>query len=181
MSLFSILEVTVCSAFLKVVGPFEAKNHRTIERAKIILPAPKINAFVFSTTSANDYYEFFGASLGFGLAGASFAVGIAYTSVWFPKNQQGTALGIFGAGNAVAALTSVAAPSMLLEATVTAVDLESQPLAPQSGWLSLASLPATAHGVLVEDELVAARRSELRAADLQERAQAAARNRFSVS
>jgi Ca-activated chloride channel family protein len=70
-----------------------------------------------------------------------------------------------------------AAPSMLLEATVTAVDLESQPLAPQSGWLSLASLPATAHGVLVEDELVAARRSELRAADLQERAQAAARNR----
>ena len=70
-----------------------------------------------------------------------------------------------------------ASPSMLLEATVNGVDLESQPLAPQSGWLSLASLPAAAYSVLVEDELVAARRSELRAADLQERAQAAARNR----
>ena len=66
---------------------------------------------------------------------------------------------------------------MLLEATVTGVDLETQPLPPQSGWLSLASLPAAAYGVLVEDELVASRRSELRAADLQERAQAAARNR----
>ncbi len=70
-----------------------------------------------------------------------------------------------------------ASPSMLLEATVNGVDLESQPLPPQSSWLSLASLPAAAYSVLVEDELVAARRSELRAADLQERAQAAARNR----
>ena len=68
-------------------------------------------------------------------------------------------------------------PTMLLEATVNGVDLESQPLAPQSGWLSLAALPAAAYGVLVADELVQARRSELRAADLQERAQAAARNR----
>ena len=41
-----------------------------------------------------------GASLGFGLSGGSFAVGIAYTSVWFSRNRQGTALGIFGAGNA---------------------------------------------------------------------------------
>lgn len=73
--------------------------------------------------------------------------------------------------------TIEASPSMLLEATVNGVDLESQPLAPQSGWLSLASLPAAAYSVLVEDELVASRRSELRAADLQERAQAAARNR----
>ena len=43
----------------------------------------------------------------------SFAVGIAYTSVWFPKEQQGTALGIFGAGNTGAALTSLVAPQLL--------------------------------------------------------------------
>lgn len=59
------------------------------------------------------YLQFFLAGLGFGFAGTSFAVGIAYTSVWFPKNRQGTALGIFGAGNAGAALTSLGAPHVL--------------------------------------------------------------------
>jgi len=49
----------------------------------------------------------------FGIGGASFAVGIAFTSVWFDKSKQGTALGIFGAGNAEAALTSICAPKLL--------------------------------------------------------------------
>jgi len=34
-----------------------------------------------------------------GAGGTSFAVGIAYTSPWFSKEQQGLALGVFGAGN----------------------------------------------------------------------------------
>ena len=59
------------------------------------------------------YWQFFFAGLGFGFTGTSFAIGIAYTSVWFPKHRQGTALGIFGAGNAGAALTSLGAPSLL--------------------------------------------------------------------
>ncbi|HEX9795252.1 MAG TPA: MFS transporter, partial [Planctomycetota bacterium] len=42
---------------------------------------------------ADSYSGFLLASLGFGLAGASFAVGIAYTSVWFARKHQGTALG----------------------------------------------------------------------------------------
>ncbi|GMU91069.1 MAG: hypothetical protein AMXMBFR4_01270 [Candidatus Hydrogenedentota bacterium] len=62
---------------------------------------------------ASTYAHFFWASLGFGLAGTSFAVGIAYTSVWFRREHQGTALGIFGAGNAGAALTSMGAPVLL--------------------------------------------------------------------
>jgi NNP family nitrate/nitrite transporter-like MFS transporter len=62
---------------------------------------------------ATTYTQFVWCSLGFGLAGASFAVGIAYTSVWFPKEQQGTALGVFGAGNAGSALTSMGAPVLL--------------------------------------------------------------------
>ena len=49
-------------------------------------------------------------SLGFGLTGASFAVGIAFSSVWFSKERQGTALGVFGAGNAGAAITAFGAP-----------------------------------------------------------------------
>ena len=49
----------------------------------------------------------------FGLVGTSFAVGIGYTSVWYPQNWQGRALGIFGMGNAGAALTTFVAPTLL--------------------------------------------------------------------
>lgn len=68
---------------------------------------------MFILSYANSYWTFFFASLGFGIAGTSFAVGIAYTSVWFKKEHQGTALGVFGAGNAGAALTSMGAPFLL--------------------------------------------------------------------
>ncbi|MNK44004.1 putative nitrate transporter NarT [compost metagenome] len=34
-----------------------------------------------------------------GIAGSSFAVGVAFTSKWFSAEKQGVALGIFGAGN----------------------------------------------------------------------------------
>lgn len=62
---------------------------------------------------ATTFGHFVLGSLGFGLAGAGFAVGIAYTSLWFKKEQQGTALGIFGVGNAGSALTSMGAPVLL--------------------------------------------------------------------
>ncbi|MCG3206762.1 MAG: hypothetical protein FOGNACKC_00361 [Anaerolineae bacterium] len=68
---------------------------------------------MFLLSTANSYTEFFIYSLGFGLTGASFAVGIAFTSVWFDREHQGTALGIFGAGNAGAAVTTMLAPSLL--------------------------------------------------------------------
>ena len=61
----------------------------------------------------NTYWQFFVAGLGFGFCGTSFAIGIAFTSVWFPRRLQGTALGIFGAGNAGAALTTLLAPRTL--------------------------------------------------------------------
>jgi MFS transporter, NNP family, nitrate/nitrite transporter len=67
----------------------------------------------FLTSYADGFWELFLGGLGFGLAGTSFAVGIAYSSVWFPSHQQGTALGIFGAGNAGAAITSMGAPMLL--------------------------------------------------------------------
>lgn len=64
-------------------------------------------------SECNAYWQFCLAGLGFGFVGTSFSIGIAYTSVWFPANRQGTALGIFGAGNAGAALTSLGAPQLL--------------------------------------------------------------------
>jgi len=63
---------------------------------------------------AESYSDFIIASLLFGTVGATFAVGIAFTSVWFPKEKQGLALGIFGAGNAGAAGTALFAPSILM-------------------------------------------------------------------
>lgn len=63
----------------------------------------------YFVSACDSYWEFFLASLGFGFTGTSFAIGIAFTSVWFPREWQGTALGIFGAGNAGAALTSLGA------------------------------------------------------------------------
>jgi NNP family nitrate/nitrite transporter-like MFS transporter len=50
------------------------------------------------------------AALGVGIAGGTFAVGVSYVSRWFPKERQGTALGIFGVGNVGAAITTFLAP-----------------------------------------------------------------------
>ena len=79
---------------------------------------------MYLVSYCNTYWQFFVAGLGFGFCGTSFAIGIAYTSVWFPKHLQGTALGIFGAGNAGAALTSLGAPHVLNWLTNSGQNLE---------------------------------------------------------
>jgi NNP family nitrate/nitrite transporter-like MFS transporter len=48
-----------------------------------------------------------------GLAGTSFAVGIAWVSAWYPAKRQGFALGMFGAGNAGASVTKLLAPTLV--------------------------------------------------------------------
>lgn len=68
----------------------------------------------FLLSYATTYEMMLVAALGVGLAGGSFAVGIAYVSKWYPKEKQGTALGIFGAGNVGAALTKFTAPFVLV-------------------------------------------------------------------
>ena len=65
-------------------------------------------------TFAYDYATFLLAGLGIGIAGGSFAVGIAYLSKWYAREQQGSALGIFGAGNVGAAVTSFIAPFVMI-------------------------------------------------------------------
>ena len=63
---------------------------------------------------ADQYWQYLAIGLCVGLAGGSFAIGIAYTSAWFPKEKQGTAMGIFGAGNAGAAVTNLVAPLIVV-------------------------------------------------------------------
>jgi MFS transporter, NNP family, nitrate/nitrite transporter len=68
---------------------------------------------MFLLSRANDYTVFLMLSFLFGFTGTSFAVGVGYTSVWYPKHWQGRALGIFGAGSVGAALTLIFGPSLL--------------------------------------------------------------------
>ena len=69
---------------------------------------------IFLIAYATTYWHFLVIGLFVGLAGGSFSVGIAYVAHWFPKNQQGFAMGIFGAGNSGAALTKFVAPAILI-------------------------------------------------------------------
>lgn len=69
---------------------------------------------VLLVSLAQSYYLLLLAALGVGLAGGSFIVGVSYTSAWYPAGKQGTALGIFGAGNVGSALTNFGAPFLLL-------------------------------------------------------------------
>lgn len=48
-----------------------------------------------------------------GIALASFAVGIGFVSRWYPPQKQGTALGIYGAGNIGQALAAFGAPVLV--------------------------------------------------------------------
>jgi len=71
----------------------------------------------YGVSRADSFVGFLLAGLGFGIAGASFAAGAAYTSVWFSPERQGTVLGIFGMGNAGAAITAVVSPLLLRAVT----------------------------------------------------------------
>lgn len=50
-----------------------------------------------------------------GIAGTSFAVGVAFSSKWFGPERQGTALGIFGAGNIGQSVAVYFAPLLALQ------------------------------------------------------------------
>ncbi|MDO8643913.1 MAG: MFS transporter [bacterium] len=89
---------------------------------------------MFLLSTAHDFISFALLSFGFGLVGTGFAVGIAFTSVWYPKKWQGTALGIFGTGNAGAALTTLCAPALLGKLTDHGASLE--------GWRNLPKIYA---------------------------------------
>lgn len=65
-------------------------------------------------TYATTYETYLLAALGMGMAGGSFAVGVAYVSRWYSRDKQGTALGVFGMGNVGAAVTKFTAPFVMV-------------------------------------------------------------------
>ncbi|WP_255632081.1 nitrate/nitrite transporter [Rhodoferax sp. U2-2l] len=63
---------------------------------------------------ATEYWQYLTIGLFVGLAGGSFSVGTPYVARWFPKKQQGFAMGIYGAGNSGAAVNKFLAPALVV-------------------------------------------------------------------
>ncbi|AZC24569.1 MULTISPECIES: nitrate/nitrite transporter [Pseudomonas] len=68
---------------------------------------------LYLVSHATAYWQFLVLGLFVGLAGGSFSVGIAYVAKWFDQDNQGLAMGIFGAGNAGSAVTKFLAPALI--------------------------------------------------------------------
>jgi NNP family nitrate/nitrite transporter-like MFS transporter len=73
-----------------------------------VLAASVIPAFMMGRVSS--YNELLVWGFFIGIALASFSVGVAFVSRWYPPNKQGSALGIYGAGNAGQSIAAFGAP-----------------------------------------------------------------------
>lgn len=62
---------------------------------------------------ASNYNYLLMIGLWIGISGCSFTIGIRYVCDFFPRKQQGTAMGVFGVGNSGAAITLVFAPWLI--------------------------------------------------------------------
>ena len=63
---------------------------------------------------ATEFWHYLAIGLVVGPAGGSFSVGTPYVARWFPKEKQGFAMGIFGAGNSGAAVNKFLAPALVV-------------------------------------------------------------------
>lgn len=62
---------------------------------------------------AESYNNYLLIGLWLGISGVSFTIGIRYVSEWFETKRQGTAMGVFGAGNSGAAITLLIVPLII--------------------------------------------------------------------
>ena len=69
---------------------------------------------IWMMSYATEYWHFLVIGLFVGLAGGSFSVGTPYVARWFPREQQGFAMGVYGAGNSGAAVNKFVAPALLV-------------------------------------------------------------------
>ena len=114
----------------------------------VVMLAASIATYLL--TWAHTYPQFLITAFFVGAAGGAFAVGVAYVSRFYPAGRQGTALGIFGAGNVGAAVTKFVAPFVLVA----------------YGWQTVAQVWALAIGLMAiifwifskEDPVILARR-----------------------
>ncbi|OLP45003.1 nitrate/nitrite transporter [Rhizobium oryziradicis] len=103
-----VLTGSITRLFLGVLT--EKYGGRIVFAAQMLLTA----LATWMLTWATSYAMYLIAALGIGLAGGSFIIGVAYVSRWYTASQQGTALGIFGAGNVGAVVTAFVAPLVMV-------------------------------------------------------------------
>jgi MFS transporter, NNP family, nitrate/nitrite transporter len=84
-------------------------NPKHLFTLQMLLVVPALFLVPYMET-LNDYIWL---GLWIGISGGSFTLGICYVNDWFNRNTQGTAMGIFGAGNAGAAITLAIAPLLI--------------------------------------------------------------------
>jgi NNP family nitrate/nitrite transporter-like MFS transporter len=77
----------------------------------VMLAATAVPAFLVS--QADSYVQLLVYAFLVGLAGNAFSVGIAWVSAWWPREHQGFALGVFGAGNVGASVTKFIGPWLI--------------------------------------------------------------------
>ncbi|MFV0478251.1 MAG: MFS transporter [Parahaliea sp.] len=87
----------------------ERYSSRNLFIGQMLLVIPALLAL----SRADSYKDYLLLGLAFGISGASFTIGISYITDWFRRDGQGTAMGIFGAGNAGAALTFICVPFII--------------------------------------------------------------------
>jgi NNP family nitrate/nitrite transporter-like MFS transporter len=83
---------------------------RIVMALLMALTVPAIWLMAYATA----YWHFLVIGLFVGLAGGSFSVGTPYVARWFPRNRQGFAMGVYGAGNSGAAVNKFIAPALVV-------------------------------------------------------------------
>ncbi|RPE73074.1 NNP family nitrate/nitrite transporter-like MFS transporter [Tibeticola sediminis] len=83
---------------------------RIVLAALMALCVPAVWLMAYATA----YWHFLLIGLFLGLAGGSFSVGTPYVARWFPRERQGMAMGVFGAGNSGAAVNKFLAPALVV-------------------------------------------------------------------
>lgn len=88
----------------------EYYSARTLWIWQMVITIPALLLLPFIET----YAGFIWMGLWIGLSGISFTLGVRYVTDWFSRQQQGLALGIFGAGNAGAAISFILLPLLVM-------------------------------------------------------------------
>ena len=98
----------------------------------LFLPLPLIGYML-----ADSYFMFLVVGIFMGLGGASFIIGNTHVAVWYPKERQGAALGLYALGNAGVAVGMILVPFLLNNVLGGAPGSDLPPkfsLGPFAGW-----------------------------------------------
>jgi len=85
---------------------FGGRNVFTILVLATIVPS-------YMVSQADTYIELMIWAFFVGMAGNAFSIGISWNSAWYPREQKGFALGVFGAGNVGASVTKLVGPTLI--------------------------------------------------------------------